>query len=233
MKRPILILSLAFALVFGLSAMSFAEKRNEDREQAKAKLKTSDPATKKQAPAPVPSTVKPAEQTSTTPIQNETPAVQPLEAQTAAPIESSPQTQASTAQPMAGEQIKWQVLSGGGSTSTSPGFKLSSTIGQTAAGPISSASNKINQGFWQSFSSGGCCIGTTGNVNKSVAETPDLSDLSLLISYLTQTPKPVLPCVEEANVNGSPAVNPDLSDLSLLIAFLTTTPKPVLPNCPA
>lgn len=78
-----------------------------------------------------------------------------------------------------------------------------------------------------------CCIGTTGNVNKSVAEAPDLSDLSLLISFLTQTPKPVLPCLAEANVNGSVATSPDLSDLSLLISFLTQTPKPTLPNCPA
>jgi hypothetical protein len=78
-----------------------------------------------------------------------------------------------------------------------------------------------------------CCLGTTGNVNDGLAEAPDLSDLSLLIAYLTQTPKPTLPCPAEANVNGSVAVAPDLSDLSLLIAYLTQTPKPVLPNCPA
>jgi plastocyanin len=78
-----------------------------------------------------------------------------------------------------------------------------------------------------------CGIGTTGNVNKSVAENPDLSDLSLLIAYLTQTPKPTLLCLAEANVNGSVATSPDLSDLSLLIAYLTQTPKPTLPNCPS
>ncbi len=78
-----------------------------------------------------------------------------------------------------------------------------------------------------------CCTGTRGNVNKSVTETPDLSDLSLLIAYLTVTPKPTLPCLPEANVNGSVSPTPDLSDLSLLIAFLTVTPKPTLPNCPA
>lgn len=80
--------------------------------------------------------------------------------------------------------------------------------------------------------SNSCCIGTTGNVNKSVAETPDLSDLSLLIAFLTVTPKPTLSCLAEANVNASVASTPDLSDLSLLIAFLTVTPKPTLPNCP-
>jgi hypothetical protein len=76
----------------------------------------------------------------------------------------------------------------------------------------------------------GCCIGYTGNVNKSAGENPDLSDLSLLISYLTVTPKPTLPCLFEANINGTGAA-PDLSDLSLLIAYLTVTPKPTLPNC--
>lgn len=77
----------------------------------------------------------------------------------------------------------------------------------------------------------GCCIGSTGNVNKSATENPDLSDLSLLIAYLTVTPKPNLPCLKEANVNAL-GTNPDLSDLSLLVAYLTVTPKPTLPACP-
>ena len=76
----------------------------------------------------------------------------------------------------------------------------------------------------------GCCIGSTGNVNKSVLETPDLSDLSLLIAYLTQSPRPTLQCEKEANVNALSTV--DLSDLSLLISYLTQTPRPTLPVCP-
>lgn len=75
-----------------------------------------------------------------------------------------------------------------------------------------------------------CCSGTTGNVNLSVSESPDLSDLSLLVGYLTLTPRPTLPCLEEANVTASGAI--DLTDLSLLIAYLTVTPRPTLPNCP-
>jgi hypothetical protein len=54
--------------------------------------------------------------------------------------------------------------------------------------------------------------------------------LSLLIAYLTQTPRPILPCDDEANVNALDSI--DLSDLSLLIAYLTQTPRPTLPNCP-
>lgn len=77
-----------------------------------------------------------------------------------------------------------------------------------------------------------CCSGETGNLNLSAQETPDLSDLALLITYLTATPQPELPCLEEANVNGSGPSQPDLSDLSLLIAFLTQSPRPTLPVCP-
>ena len=76
----------------------------------------------------------------------------------------------------------------------------------------------------------GCCTGLTGNVNDSFSETPDISDLSLLIAYLTTTPPPVLPCPDEANINAVGGI--DISDLSLLIAYLTTTPPPVLPPCP-
>lgn len=62
-----------------------------------------------------------------------------------------------------------------------------------------------------------CCEGTTGNAN--LAGGVDLSDLSLLIAYLTVAPPPVIPCEDEANVNTSGSI--DLSDLSAMIAFIT------------
>ncbi len=72
-----------------------------------------------------------------------------------------------------------------------------------------------------------CCEGTTGNAN--LAGSVDLSDLSLLISYLTSTPQPLIPCPDEANVNASGTI--DLSDLSALIAFITDGSY-TLPWCP-
>ncbi len=72
-----------------------------------------------------------------------------------------------------------------------------------------------------------CCEGTTGNAN--LAGSVDLSDLSLLISYLTVTPKPVIPCPEEGNVNASGSI--DLSDLSAMIAYITAGTY-TLPWCP-
>lgn len=132
------------------------------------------------------------------------------------------------AAPASGEQIKWQVIASGGGSSTSTNYKISATVGQTAAGLTSSANYKLNQGFWQAFSSGGCCVGVTGNVN--TLGIVDVSDLSLLVAYLTTSPPPSLPCPAEANVNNVGII--DVSDLSLLVAYLTTSPPPTLPNCP-
>ena len=75
----------------------------------------------------------------------------------------------------------------------------------------------------------GDCMGTRGNVNKSVSETPDLSDLSLLVAYFVGQPRPTLPSCVEADMDGSGIL--DLSDLSILIAYLTIEPRPTLPNC--
>jgi hypothetical protein len=74
-----------------------------------------------------------------------------------------------------------------------------------------------------------CCRGSVGNVNMSIAENPDLSDLSLFIAYMTTTPRPKLPCPAEANSNGIWPL--DISDLSRLIAFLTGGGI-IFPPCP-
>ncbi len=128
-----------------------------------------------------------------------------------------------------GEEINWQFIGSGGTSGSSQNYRVSGSVGQAVAGLLPGTTYHVNQGYWQNFQTGsGCCVGTTGNVN--MAGIIDLTDLSLLISYLTVSPAPVLPCPEEANVNGASIV--DLTDLSLLISFLTVTPAPVLPNCP-
>jgi hypothetical protein len=109
------------------------------------------------------------------------------------------------------------------------------TGGTTAQG-LDSLKKEIDKAFaWQRSNVADClicccCIGTRGNVNKSVAEAPDLSDLSFMISKLTTSSTPTWPCFEEADINGDGKV--DLTDLSWLIAYLTNYPRPVLPNCP-
>ncbi len=58
-----------------------------------------------------------------------------------------------------------------------------------------------------------------GDVNHS--HTVDLSDLSLLIAYLTQTPRPDISPKMVADLTGDCRI--DLSDLSTMVAFMTTT----------
>ncbi|MCM2272697.1 MAG: hypothetical protein NDJ18_09120 [candidate division Zixibacteria bacterium] len=71
-----------------------------------------------------------------------------------------------------------------------------------------------------------CCQGTTGNIN--AVGSIDISDLSLLISYLVAG-NSSLPCMAEANVNALGSV--DISDLSMLIAYLVSGGV-TLPPCP-
>lgn len=75
-----------------------------------------------------------------------------------------------------------------------------------------------------------CCRGTTGNLTYDTQEQVDLTDLSLLIAFMTQTPRPILPCPGEANVNAAGTI--DLTDISYIVAYLTVTPRPALPSCP-
>jgi hypothetical protein len=61
-----------------------------------------------------------------------------------------------------------------------------------------------------------CCAGMRGNVN--MVGGVDLSDLSMLVGYLTGPPI-ALPCAQAANLDGSGTV--DLTDLSALVNYLT------------
>lgn len=130
------------------------------------------------------------------------------------------------ASPMAGEQIKWQVIGGGGTRGTSPSFILSGTIGQTAAGLGTSTNFRLNSGFWQDFGSGSCCVGTTGNVDG--VGNVDIADLTFLVDVLFIS-NPVPPCEDEANVDA--VGNIDIADLTYLVDVLFIN-NPPLPPCP-
>ncbi len=122
--------------------------------------------------------------------------------------------------PMSGEQIKWQVVSGGGIASSSTNFRMSATLGQAAVGLISSTNYKANQGFWQNFSgSGSCCTGLTGNVDCDPGNGIDISDLSRLIDYLYISFSPLC-CAQSANTDGDGGGGVDIADLSRLIDYL-------------
>ncbi len=138
-------------------------------------------------------------------------------------VQSTAGFAAPTARPAAGEQIKWQVISSGGSRSGSTNFRMSATVGQTAAGPASSFNYKVNQGFWQNFSGGSCCVNLTGNVDCDPLDGVDIGDLTTLIDnlFISFTP---LCCEAEANCDGLGGI--DIGDLTALIdnLFITFTP---------
>lgn len=73
-----------------------------------------------------------------------------------------------------------------------------------------------------------CCIDTTGNVDCSLDDGVDISDLSALIDnlYISFTP---LCCQSEANIDGEESI--DISDLSRLIDYLyiSFTPPAICP----
>ena len=119
----------------------------------------------------------------------------------------------------AGEEINWQVLSGGGGRATSASYILVSAIGQTAVGPAASASYGLNSGFIQNFTSGsgGCCIGNTGDLNGDGVDA-DPIDLSYLVDLLFAG-GPLAVCSEEGDINGD-TVSSDPIDLSYLVDAL-------------
>lgn len=131
---------------------------------------------------------------------------------------------------MTGEQINWQVISAGATSSSSASFSLIGTIGQTATGLASSSSYQVNSGFLQTFTGTGgrCCIGNTGDTNGDGSD--DVSDLLFLVDYQFVPGAPAPPCPEEADVDGSGAI--DVSDLLYLVdyQFVPGSPAPV--PCP-
>jgi cytoskeletal protein RodZ len=207
------ILTAVVLMAFATGATGANRTDNRDIKAGQNKAKATS-----QASTATKSEAKPAgTETTTSPVPTQT--VEPIKVVT--PETSTPLAPAS---PNAGEQIKWQVISGGGVRGTSASYVLTGTVGQTAAGPGASASYKVNQGFWQSFAAG-CCVGVTGNVN--TVGSVDLADLSALVNYLTGGGY-VPPCMAEANVNTVGTV--DLADLSSLVSYLTGGGF-VLPSC--
>jgi hypothetical protein len=74
-----------------------------------------------------------------------------------------------------------------------------------------------------------CCAGKTGNVDNDLTSRADLTDLSMLLGFLTGSPYK-LNCPAEANINSDPYGAIDLSDLALLIGHLIL--RQTLPTCP-
>lgn len=72
----------------------------------------------------------------------------------------------------------------------------------------------------------GCCLGFRGNVDCSVEDTPDISDITRLIDYLYLSHHPLC-CPNEADADGSGG-EPDIADITRLIDFLYLSHSPLL-----
>ena len=135
-----------------------------------------------------------------------------------------------TLKKLAGEQINWYVLSGGGGLGTSTNYALVSVVGQTAVGEGSSTNYTVRHGFLQNFGAGagGCCVGSTGNVNGDPGDVVDIADLTALIDHLFINFTPIA-CPAEANINGDPGGIVDIADLTALIDHLFINFTPTAP----
>jgi hypothetical protein len=134
--------------------------------------------------------------------------------------------------PASGEKINWQVIAAGGSTGTTAGYVLGSTIGQTAVGSGIAGSVVLDHGFWQDLPLWeSCCFGPTlGNLDHSADGYVGMGDFTLMIDLLFITLEP-LECMEEANLDQSPDNLVTMTDFQLMIETLFITLAP-LPSCP-
>ena len=124
---------------------------------------------------------------------------------------SADTTKVSTAEPATGEEINWQVISSGATDGASTSYEMKGTLGQSAVGFGSSASDGLSQGFWQKV---GCCE-QRGDVDHS--DAINVADLTYLVEFLFFG-GPTPPCEEEGDVDDSDAIN--VADLTYLVEFL-------------
>jgi len=118
------------------------------------------------------------------------------------------------ASPHAGELIKWQVIAGGGGKATSTSYIISATVGQTAVGLGTSTTYKVNQGYWQNFSTTSCCL-KGGDANNDTKV--NVGDAVYMINYVFKAgPAPV--CKDQGDANHDCKLN--VGDAVYLINYV-------------
>ena len=130
--------------------------------------------------------------------------------------------------PATGEQIKWHVLSSGGTSGTSTDFSLLGTVAQTAVGSGSSADFGLNSGFWQDFVTGTCCSnGIAGDADDG--GDVNIGDAIFIVKYAFEEGSPKPPCCDQADSDGGGDVN--IGDAVYIVKFAFEEGAPV-PICP-
>ena len=111
----------------------------------------------------------------------------------------------SIAERRADEQIKWQVISGGGSVNSISGsYGLSGTVGQTATGGGTGGAYKISHGFWQDFASSETCCIVAGDSDDNGAF--NISDAVHDVNRVFKG-GPAAPCCDAADADNNGAFN--------------------------
>ena len=125
----------------------------------------------------------------------------------------------------AGEQIKWQVIAGGGTPNgSSTNYKLSSSLGQTATGRGTSTNYRLVQGFQQNFSTSSYLCGDADG-----SGTITISDAVYLINYIFAggpAPNPLLS--GDADCSGSITI----SDAVYMINYIFAGGPAPCASCP-
>ncbi|MDF1545428.1 MAG: hypothetical protein P1R58_10030 [bacterium] len=119
------------------------------------------------------------------------------------------------ASPRTGEQINWQVISGGATNGSSTNFSLMGTVGQTAVGTGGSTNYDVRHGFWQSFAGSGTCCNVPGDFNDD--SSVDITDLTAMVDFMFAGGS-AAPCPDEADVDASCGI--DISDLTYRVDFM-------------
>ncbi|MEA1981888.1 MAG: hypothetical protein U9N54_13100 [candidate division Zixibacteria bacterium] len=121
-----------------------------------------------------------------------------------------------TSAKLIGEQINWQVISGGATDGSSANYKLLGTVGQTAVGSGTSVNYITSHGYWQDFSSSSAmCCDISGDANND--GIIGISDLTYFVDYMFNSgPAPV--CFEEFD-NNSDCIS-GISDLTYFVDYM-------------
>jgi hypothetical protein len=135
----------------------------------------------------------------------------------------------------ASEQIRWQVISSGGTDGHATTYALKGTIGQTAVGHAQTTQYAVDHGFWQPFAIDTSCCGRytggyTGNTDCDIDGKRNLADITVLIDHVYIS-KTNLCCRENGNVDGSLDGKINLADITALIDHVYISKLPTA-ACP-
>ncbi len=135
----------------------------------------------------------------------------------------SPPTVEEPQSPLAGEQVKRQVVAMGGVRGTSTNFLLTSALGQAAAGQGTSTNYKATAGYWPGQDAAATCKCGDADGNGAFS----IADAVYLINYIFAGGSPPNPiCRGDADGNGAVSI----ADAVYLINYIFASGP--APHCP-